>query len=139
MLGSAPVPTKGRRSFVCLLHFQGSHNGGEHNFYVPWLVALLIVSRYMFSSKKTTSKIPQKQQRFADCKRVIGKLVLYLEPKATASCMDQPHPKYCQVSKDWGNRRMLGSPMEISNPPLLVPKSLLFPLCISKVDFKSSE
>lgn len=65
-----------------------------------------------------------------------GKLVLYLEPKATMSCMDQPHRKYCEVSKDWGNRKMLGSPMEISNQTLLVHKSLLFPLCISKFKFR---
>lgn len=82
---------------------------------------------------ENTSKIPQKQQR------VTGKLVLYLEPKATASGMDQPHPKCCPVSKDWGNRRMLGSPMEISNQPLFVHKSLLFPPSISKLDFKSLE
>lgn len=88
--------------------------------------------------QKNTSKIPQKQ-RLADCKRVTGKLVLYLEPKATTSCMDQSHSKNSQVPKDWGNRSMLGSPVEISHQPLLVRKSLLFPCCISKSDFKSSE
>lgn len=67
------------------------------------------------------------------------KLVLYLEPKATTTCMDQSHSKNSQVPKDWGNRSMLGSLVEISHQPLLVHKSLLLPCCISKSDFKSSE
>lgn len=68
-----------------------------------------------------------------------GKLVLYLEPKATMSYMDQPHCKYCEVSKDWGNRKMLGSPMEISNQTLLMHKSLWFLLCISKSKFEQND
>lgn len=34
----------------------------------------------------------QKQQRFADCKRITGKLVLYLELKATVSCLHGSAP-----------------------------------------------
>lgn len=59
-------------------------------------------------------KIPQKQRRFGDCKRVTGELVLYLKLKGTASRMDWSHPKYCQVPRDWGSRSMLESPAEIS-------------------------
>lgn len=59
-------------------------------------------------------KIPQKQHRFGDYKRVTGQLALYLEPKATASWVGWSHPKYHQVPWDWGSRSMLGSPAEIS-------------------------
>ena len=56
----------------------------------------------------------QKQQRFGDCNRVTEELVLYLQPKATVSCVDWSHPKYHQVPRNCGSRSMLGPLAEMS-------------------------
>lgn len=84
------------------------------------------------SLSENICKIPQKQQRLRDCKKVTEELVLYLKPNATASHMDGGIPSRTRSQGTDGAEACW------SHQPPLVHKTLLFPWCFSKSNFKSS-